>query len=82
MEDTEKPSGDYEVGCGKPPKEHQFKPGQSGNPKGRPPKRKPKRIDAAAVLSEPLAVKNSGGRQKMSPLEVGVRRLGERGRKQ
>lgn len=22
-----------------PPKEHQFKPGQSGNPKGRPPKR-------------------------------------------
>ena len=26
----------YEVGYRKPPKEHQFKPGQSGNPKGRP----------------------------------------------
>lgn len=26
---------DYEVGYGKPPKEHQFKPGRSGNPKGR-----------------------------------------------
>ncbi len=25
---------DYEVGYGKPPKSHQFKPGQSGNPKG------------------------------------------------
>ena len=25
-----------EVGYGRPPKEHQFKPGQSGNPKGRP----------------------------------------------
>ena len=27
---------DYEVGYGKPPPEHRFKPGQSGNPKGRP----------------------------------------------
>lgn len=26
--------GDYDVGYGKPPKQHQFKPGQSGNPKG------------------------------------------------
>ena len=26
----------YEVGRGKPPKATQFKPGQSGNPKGRP----------------------------------------------
>ena len=31
--------GGYEVGNKKPPKEHQFKPGQSGNPKG-PPKRR------------------------------------------
>ncbi len=29
---------DYEVGYGKPPKEHQFKAGQSGNPRGRPKK--------------------------------------------
>ena len=28
--------GDYEVGYGKPPKHSRFKPGQSGNPKGRP----------------------------------------------
>lgn len=26
----------YKVGFGKPPPEHRFKPGQSGNPKGRP----------------------------------------------
>ena len=26
----------YRVGYGRPPKEYQFKPGQSGNPKGRP----------------------------------------------
>jgi len=26
----------YETGYGKPPKAHQWKPGESGNPKGRP----------------------------------------------
>ena len=30
---------EYEVGYCKPPQEHQFKPGQSGNPKGPPVKR-------------------------------------------
>ena len=29
-------SDDYEVGYGKPPKEHQFRPGESGNPRGQP----------------------------------------------
>lgn len=29
-------AGDYDVGYGKPPKAHQFKPGQSGYPQGRP----------------------------------------------
>lgn len=28
--------GEYKVGNIKPPKEHQFKPGQSGNPEGAP----------------------------------------------
>ncbi|MBE7204544.1 MAG: hypothetical protein INR70_43050 [Parafilimonas terrae] len=30
-----KPTGDYEVGYGRPPPHTRFKPGQSGNPKGR-----------------------------------------------
>ncbi len=30
------PQSDYDVGYGKPPKSRQFKPGQSGNPRGRP----------------------------------------------
>lgn len=31
---TEAPAPEYKVGPGRPPKEFQFKPGQSGNPKG------------------------------------------------
>ena len=30
------PTGLYDVGYGKPPVEHQFKPGESGNVNGRP----------------------------------------------
>jgi Family of unknown function (DUF5681) len=32
--DTHTPEDDYRVGPGRPPKEHRFKPGQSGNPMG------------------------------------------------
>jgi hypothetical protein len=31
-----KPTGSYEVGFARPPEESRFKPGQSGNPAGRP----------------------------------------------
>jgi hypothetical protein len=42
-ESNERTNGeDYEVGFGKPPREYQFKKGQSGNPRGRP--RKPKLV--------------------------------------
>ena len=37
------PATSYEVGYGKPPKANRFKPGQSGNPKGRPKGAKNKR---------------------------------------
>ncbi len=36
MADDSEDPGPETVGYGKPPKAHQFKPGQSGNPKGRP----------------------------------------------
>jgi hypothetical protein len=44
----------YQVGPGRPPKEFQFKPGQSGNPKGA--KRKPRSIvpDLKALLEHAL----------------------------
>lgn len=42
---------DYEIGRGRPPKKHQWKKGQSGNPNGRPRKPRPKwEGDDAAIL--------------------------------
>lgn len=44
MAEDEISDDDYEVGYGKPPKHTRFKPGQSGNPRGRP--KKSKNVDA------------------------------------
>jgi hypothetical protein len=47
---------EYRVGPGRPPREHQFKPGQSGNPKGA--RRKPRSIaDLKAVFERALSGK-------------------------
>ena len=65
----------YEVGYGKPPKQHQFSPSQSGNLKGRPKKAKPDPIDVFAVLNESVSVKGAGVVRRMSPFEAGTRKL-------
>jgi Family of unknown function (DUF5681) len=51
---SDPPDQEYRVGPGRPPKEYQFKPGQSGNPKGAP--RKPESIapELGAILERSL----------------------------
>jgi hypothetical protein len=47
---------EYRVGPGRPPREYQFKPGQSGNPKGA--RRKPRSIaDLKAMFERALSGK-------------------------
>jgi hypothetical protein len=48
---------EYRVGPGRPPKEYQFKPGQSGNPKGA--RRKPRSVapDLKALFERALSAK-------------------------
>jgi hypothetical protein len=68
------------VGYGRPPKQHQFKKGESGNPRGRPKKsgRKPKpgEIDIAGLLNAEFTLPD--GERKMSAYEVVCRGLATR----
>ncbi len=78
MADKKKSSSDYEVGCGKPPKEHQFKPGQSGNPRGRPRSKKSGSTDISELLGEPIKVTTGGKVRDMGPFEASLRKLAKR----
>lgn len=62
---------EYEVGYGKPPKHTQWKPGESGNKKGRPNSRKPVEDIWKEVLEEQMVVNG----KKMSLKEVLIRSL-------
>jgi Family of unknown function (DUF5681) len=68
----------YEVGNKKPPKQFQFKPGQSGNPKGRPKGSSSFEDKVQKELSKLVTVNKNGRPVKMSKLDVGVTRLVDR----
>jgi Family of unknown function (DUF5681) len=67
---------DYDVGYGKPPERSRFKPGVSGNPKGRP-KRRP--IELAGlierVLNAPMAYRERGRTRTTTRQELALRKL-------
>lgn len=66
---------DYDVGYGKPPKHSQFKPGQSGNPKGRPNGSKSLSTLLRNALNERIEVNKGGKRLKRSKLDIAIEQL-------
>jgi hypothetical protein len=74
--------GNYTVGKGRPPTATRWKPGQSGNPKGRPKGTRNAATMAKAELARKVVVNLNGVKRKMSVAEIAFRRLGDRGRHQ
>lgn len=66
---------DYEVGHGRPPVATRFKPGQSGNPKGRPKASKNLSTLAREKLQAKVSVRENGRERRMSKAEIGVTKM-------
>ncbi|MCR6732645.1 MAG: DUF5681 domain-containing protein [Afipia sp.] len=71
-----KPS-DEDVGYGKPPKANQFKPGKSGNPKGRPKGAKSEATMLVELLNRKIEIRQNGKVRKITILEGILHKLAE-----
>ena len=65
----------YEVGYGKPPHQTRFKPGCSGNPRGRPKDAKNLSTLVHEALNEPVVVAENGRRRKISKRQAIIAQL-------
>jgi hypothetical protein len=66
---------DYRVGYGRPPRQHRFKKGQSGNPKGRPKGSKNTTNILRQVLDEKIIITQAGKPRNISKREALMRRV-------
>lgn len=71
----------YETGYGRPPKRHQFKPGQSGNREGRRKGRKNNATLLREILDRKISIRVEGKIRKLSIREVMLTRFAEAGLK-
>jgi len=66
---------EHDVGYARPPLHSRFKPGQSGNPKGRPKGRKNMGLILNDILKEPISIRKGNTIRKVSTAEAMVRGL-------
>jgi len=74
MSDSQK-TGDGGVGYRMPPKEHQFKPGQSGNPKGRSKGSKNLKTDLMEELQEQILIREGATEKRVSKQRAMIKSL-------
>lgn len=66
---------DYEVGYGKPPERTRFRPGQSGNPNGRPRKSKNLNTLLEQELESRITVREGDREKRLSKREAIIKRM-------
>jgi Family of unknown function (DUF5681) len=64
-----------DVGYGRPPAEFQFKPGQSGNPRGRPKGSKSLESIIYALANKKVTITENGKRRSVSKIELALTQL-------
>ena len=77
MTDSEEPR--RKTGYRSPPSEHQFQPGRSGNPRGRPKGAKGLRAELLSAVNERVPVTIGGKRKKVTRLNFLIRNLVQKG---
>lgn len=78
LTEPEKPEGgDYTVGYRKPPVATRFKPGKSGNPKGRPKAAKGLNTIVRKTLTQKVSVRTANGEQRISRIEAALHKTVE-----
>jgi hypothetical protein len=73
--DPSNPGGGYRVGYRHPPLATRFRPGTSGNPRGRPKGARNLATVVAATLAERVVVTENGRRKRITKLEAAVKQL-------
>ena len=71
-------SDDYEIGYRKPPKGSQFKPGQTGNPRGRPKGARNLKTEIREVMKSQVTVTQNGQQKRITTRKAMVLRLIEK----
>jgi hypothetical protein len=71
------PSRSSAVGYGRPPRQHQFRPGQSGNPKGRPKGSKSAQAILREILTRKIPARLGGKVVRMSICEAIFTKIAE-----
>lgn len=64
------PSTEYEIGYGRPPAHGRFKPGQSGNPKGSPKRRRKVRTVIEEALDQKIRIRERDQSRSVSKLDA------------
>ena len=67
----------YEVGYARPPRAHRFKPGRSGNPKGRPKGAKNEETILNNLLNRRIEIRQAGRLRKITVLEAMLLKFAE-----
>lgn len=68
----------YLIGYGKPPTQTRFKPGHSGNQKGRPRGGRNLKTELAEEMQESIVIHEGGKRKKVSKQRAIIKRLAEK----